>query len=540
MLENLPPWPTVALVRREMLVLSRSGRLFGLLAAMTALLALAAVFILITSSATNASMAQFARRLFRTQFFFLWMAALVAVPGMAATGMITERKHDCFPLLYTTLIPPGWIVWSKVLAVVGMFAMLFTGCLPFNGLVYFFAGVEVATFFQGALVLFSLALGTASIGMYASSKAPDHGRALYHTGAAIVAMLLLPSVAVLAGRIAGVPSAFLEWVNTMQFGNAYGVVSSGIPNWRPPLAFAASQCVIAAAALFLARRRILPDRTGWKEHLRNRLPAIRGQRRPAKQRAPIADRQSPIAAKDIWANPLANGYRRYVLGFFGLVTGFVLTLPMYATGAMGMRGPGGDFVNIERYIFFIILPPMVAAMLAAEREHDTFDSLRMTLLDGTDFIRGKLWGAWRVIMPFVSGIIGGKVLFFVVSRVTRQLGSGHLAVVDVLVTVAAMLITVHAVFSFSLYSVRSRGSAPATVILSYVSVLANWVVCSIVYYVLIGLPFAILAAGPGYGAPIFEILAPILFYVPLFLMALLNRHWASQWVQLELKATQSG
>lgn len=314
MIQDWPPSPAFALVRREVLVLARNPRLFGLMAAMATVLALAALVIFAFQSMRSGQMAGFARSTFRTQFFLLYAAALFVVPAMAAATVVHERKQDCFPLLYTTLIPPGWILWSKVIALLALYTGLYAGVLPFTGLIYFFAGVEPLSLVQGALVSFGLALGTASIGILASASAKDHSRALSYTGLGVILMLCVPWILRVALGLLGVPQP--DWLALIGPGRAYNVVHSGLPDWTPPLMFAAYQLGIACCCLALARRHIVPRERVTPLRVLGGIPQGLPWKRP-RPFVPIPDGQNPIMAKDLRASEFSRGLGPWVLGIFG-------------------------------------------------------------------------------------------------------------------------------------------------------------------------------------------------------------------------------
>ena len=512
--QERPPSPAFALVRREMLVLSRNQGLFGLLAAMTGILVLATVVLLLWTSSTNAAMANFARNLYRTQFFLLFATALIVVPGAAAASMVSERRQDCFSLLYTTLIPPAWIVWSKALALTGLFAGLFIGVLPFSGLVYFFAGVETAALFHSAIVLFSLALGTAGIGLLASSYANDHGRALYLAGVGVTAMVLFPlTLRVIVQNLPLPPMAWLEYLDPV---HAYSAVSSGMAEWTSSLAFATYEFGVAAVTLLLARDHVLPEHANWKERIGRRI-ALPAPRTRVPRIRDIGDGQNPIAAKDHLMSSLARGYRPYALGLFGVAAGSFLSIPNYLTA--GAAGFGSS--SMAGTIVSIVLPPIMAIQFMAEREQDMWDPLRCTLLSGRDVVWGKLQGAWLVLRPLILGVAAGELALYILAYLTGVFPGALPNVLSVALGIVGLLLSTGTTAIFSLFGAAHRQSMTAAIVMAYVASFLLPMLASIPFSMLMLVVYA--AGGPntfgngnaqllGLTAILFNVLLAALIY----------------------------
>jgi hypothetical protein len=471
MSQDWTPSPAIALVKREVLVLARNPRLFGLMATMATVLAVAALVILSWRRMGPGQMAGFAKGTFQTQFFLLYAAALVVVPTMAAATVVHERKQDCFPLLYTTLIPPGWIMWSKVIALLALYAGLYAGVLPFTGLIYFFAGVEPLSLIQGALVSFSLALGTASIGVLASATAKDHSRALSHTGLGVILMLCVPWAMRVSLTLLGAPEQ--AWLALIGPGRAYSVVSSGLPDWTPPLAFSAYQLVIACCCLALARRHIVPrERVRplrvWTE-MTQRLPWKRP--RPF---APIPDGQNPIAAKDLRSSDFSRGIGPWLLGLLGIGIG--------GAGQFSGQTLGLDSSGFEFYPLLIIIPSLAASLLVTERDQDMLGSLGMTLLTGKDIVMGKIAGIQRILRPFIWGALVSRAvvyLGFVLVDLRHGPSAMGLNPMPLLHGYAELFLCIYAMPRFALQGAASRSAPLATTFASYGYLILIWVIVGI-------------------------------------------------------------
>ncbi len=464
------PSPAFALVRRELLVLARNPRLFGLMAGMAAVLALAALISLSFISMRHGQMAEFARSIFGTQFFLLYAAALIVVPAMAAAAIVHERKQDCYPLLLTTLIPPGWIVWSKLIALLSLYTGLYAGVLPFTGIIYFFAGVEPLALLQGALVSFSLALGTASIGLLASASAKDHSRAMYHTGLGVLCMLLLPWAARVVLEVLGQPR--MGWLQSIGPFSAYAAVSSGLPDWRPPLTFALYQGCVACFCLVLARRSVVPRRADYGQ----RLPTAflnRLRWRPTYQFRSISDAQNPVAAKDFRASDFSRGVGPWLLGALGLATG---SLGYFITHTF----PEQLAPLLEFYLFIVIIPAVISSLVLKEHQDNMFGSLGVTLLTGKDIARGKVTAALRILRSLIAGLVLGRLATYCAFALWGVLASGprgafgDLNPLPLLLSLVDLFLCLLVLPKLALVGATASSSALGATFSSYGSMLVYW------------------------------------------------------------------
>lgn len=471
-----PPSPTYTLVRRELLLLARNPQLFGAMTALATLLAFTAFVILPWGNGTNASMAAFSQSTFRTQFFLLYTAALTIMPTLAAAAVVHERNQECFPLIYISLIPPGWIVWSKFIALMSLYGLVYAGILPFTGLIYFFAGVEQLSLIQGALVSFSLAAGTASIGLLASALARDHSRAVYLTMLGVAIMFLFPwSVQATLG-LAGQPTwGWLDWIGPV---NAYNTVFSGLPDWRPTLGFAAYQASIALGALTLARHQILPRRDDDVMGVRYSVTRWIPQRR-ARRFSSFPDGINPVAIKDYRGSSFARGLTPWLLGVLGVCTGSYGYFNTYS--AWSILG-----LSLDSFVLVALLPPLMTSLVMAERGQDMLISLRMTALTANEISLGKITAGVQILRPLVLGAIIGKGIIYaglavgIVPSFPVPGGWNHLNPLPLMAGTAELLINMYIFPRLSLRGAVSQSGPLAATFSSYISIFVALSFASIV------------------------------------------------------------
>lgn len=384
---------TWTVIRRELLTNLRSWKSLVLLLLLLGVLYYVAFGSLDKTAGNAYAAAMDMPIIFNVQIGLLLFAAMSIVPATAAVSLNREQSEGSYDLLLTTLIPPYCIAFGKLLSVLLLFLLTATALLPFTGLVYFFAGVDVYRFFQAAIVILSVALANASLGLWASSHFEAASRAIFVTvglsiivngglplllgwwfSSRILMMMLTPFALLMPSTAMGA-----DW-------SAYGL-------------FALYQASVAGVAFLLTLYKLSRFR------LLRPLQSIARPRiltRPLGTYTLISDWANPIAIREAWANRLAHGRSGKVL--------FVSVLLVY--GYLILRFSGGRNVEVlpavtayvERLVLLIVLPPFVAISWAREQETTTWDMLRLTLLKPRDVLIGKIGGLLRVVWPVLGPV----------------------------------------------------------------------------------------------------------------------------------------
>ncbi len=90
-------------------------------------------------------------------------------PALTAGGISSEREHQTYDILRTTLLSPGALVMGKFLSGL-MFLLLMLFCaLPLQSLAFLFGGVAVEEFLIALIVLVVTAITFCAVGIFFSS-----------------------------------------------------------------------------------------------------------------------------------------------------------------------------------------------------------------------------------------------------------------------------------------------------------------------------------------------------------------------------------
>src|SRR5690349_9807397 len=72
----------------------------------------------------------------------LFFAAIVLLPGYAATAIVVERETDTYDLLSLTLTRPTFIVLGKLISSLAYFLLILVAVLPCIGTTMFLVGID--------------------------------------------------------------------------------------------------------------------------------------------------------------------------------------------------------------------------------------------------------------------------------------------------------------------------------------------------------------------------------------------------------------
>lgn len=143
----------------------------------------------------------------------VWLELLVVsfvAPALTAGGISSEREHQTYDLLRTTLLPARSLVLGKFLSGLVFILLLLFAALPLHSLAYLIGGVSSQELWIAALVLVVTASAFCAAGIFFSSLV---ARTLVSTvlayGVAIMLVFGLPLLAlILAGLVSSAVGGF--------------------------------------------------------------------------------------------------------------------------------------------------------------------------------------------------------------------------------------------------------------------------------------------------------------------------------------------
>jgi ABC-type transport system involved in multi-copper enzyme maturation permease subunit len=408
------PSLTLSIVKRELLTGLRSWKSFILLLALLAVLYGTAVFAMDAASENYIFMASVMQGLFFLQTMAAAVIVFAVIPALAAVSINGERQEENYDLLLTTLITPRRIVLGKFAAVLIRTSLIAIAALPFTGLVYFYAGVDVESFFGAMAFLVPAALCNTGIGLWCSNLLARPARSIFLTFGIIV--LLAGLIPVCAGL----------YYNLSVFRHAEPFVS--IAAWiarNPVAAYVLYQLTLGALflldALYDLRHVLNPFR------LVTRLGRVvregsspSGMRTPRVPMVTIPDGANPLGCKDLCGSALR--FRP------AAVAAFIITTTAYGVFVAWILWEETELLVaigvFERIALLVLVPPMAAVLMVKERDEINFDMLRMSLLRPGDLVAGKILGLLRLLKPVLlaAALCKTLVVLMVVFLIARRNG----------------------------------------------------------------------------------------------------------------------
>lgn len=472
-----------AILRRELVTLLRTRQ------AAAAQLGLALAFALViglrwpTESRVGLTGGE-ARQVLTVFGYGLLTSILLLVPAFPATSIVRERVQGTLALLLNTPLTPWSIYFGKLLAALGLVAVLLAMTAPAAAACYALGGVslerEIGPLY---IVLFLAAVQVSVLGLFVSSYAGSSDAALRVTYGLVVVLavaVLGPYVLLQGGE--GWATAAAGWVRCLSpvpaVMDVLGHGDVGLQGLSAGTGAAARYALLAGVVslvLMLATVR----RLGGRPLDRSRPPGVMTDERPARQRLWrrllfLVDPQRRTGAIGPWTNAvMVKEFRTRPFGrshwtFRLLALCAVASLALSSVAVLGVLDWGVETVGsvmvfLQMALLVLLAPSLASGLISAERETGGWQLLQSTPLRPGAILRGKLLSAvWPLLLVLGATLPGYVVMVAIQPELARQ-------VVRVLVCLG--LTAVFAVLLGAAVSSLFRRTAVATTV-AYVALLA--------------------------------------------------------------------
>ena len=429
-----PTFPSLALIKRELLTSLRQRRTYMLMLACTTIVFFTFIFFLVAVDFEPRQLSMAARAAF-TGLVWLWgIVAVLFLPPLSAVSICVEKQQGSYDMLWCTLVRPWGVIAAKMANVLVIFLCVVFACLPVVGVLFFFVGVDWQEFlFTFSLVCF-VAAGCTAGGLLCSAF-------FYRTLPALVSSYILAMFYIglpqLMLLILGAEVFNLErhwrWIYDMAeatfslwcpFAALAVLTDTGrLPNMS--FAFVALYHLVCILVLSCLTRRIVlraprPMRVDSKEVIDD-TEVLRVRRRtfpfylidPQRRRKAIPDGRNPMYAKEVYCGLLARPTLRirtfyvclllaFPVGLFGAVENWhVVVEPAYIT------------FWVLSFPLVILAPIVMAHALPKEHELGNMDMLRASLLSPAQILFGKLFSGALALFPMLLGALSGLLIMFI-------------------------------------------------------------------------------------------------------------------------------
>jgi ABC-type transport system involved in multi-copper enzyme maturation permease subunit len=195
---------------------------------------------------------------------------------------------------------------------------------------------------------------------------------------------------------------------------------------------------------------------------------------------------NPVIMKELRGR--MRGRQAFVLltVYLGLIALFIVMIYNTVFGIAGVSfNPGdrqiagkvifGTVVLLELLLLSFIAPGLTAGAITAERERQTFDLLRTTLLSASSLVLGKLGSAFGYLLLLILTALPIQSLAFLLGGV----GLGEMVVSSVMLIVTAIFFCTLGLF----FSSFMKRTLPAT-ISSYAAILGSFLVLIMLFFLI--------------------------------------------------------
>jgi hypothetical protein len=447
------PPPSWALIRRDFIGELRQRRSFAL-----AVLVVGICILLVSVGWPRTSVriqdaGRYARDLFGLFGVVHLVAATVLPPGLAALAFASERRQETLDQLRLSLISPLGLVLAKLLASVGLVALLFVATLPALGVQMLLVGVALSQVVSLIVVVLATAFMTGAVGLLCAVVfrrplvalvASYIGVVLVHGGWIYVVMIPFILLYFLLGeepmeilfrlfeRLVGRPfiDGFARLLARGLVGPYEAIWGSAGASVDIVLAAAGYRGLVGALCILIAVRilrkpekplRVPKERpiddavVLWER--RHRFPYYLVD--PLRRREPIADTANPILVRELRHG---LGMRLHVVFRLFMVTTLIVGLMAlwwsWPSGGLNRYGSTQkEGMTILILLTIIVVQVLAANVITKEREYGNLGLLRMTLLTPYDVFRGKVAAGLVTLSPFLLALLVAGTPVFILALV---------------------------------------------------------------------------------------------------------------------------
>jgi ABC-type transport system involved in multi-copper enzyme maturation permease subunit len=338
--------------------------------------------------------------------------AMIMAPAVLAGSLAGEKERGSIGLLLTTRVNSADIVLGRLAGRLSQVAMIEMAAVPALLMIASMAGLDWVLTLSLLALPAGLALGGGGIALGASAISRRGRDALLFVYLVEILFLLSPLLATWGG----------PWIGVL---SPYHTISSltGEDNPWPSLATAGAWAALGILGLVLASWRLRPSCLSEGDDARSRKRAKR------RGWVPPMDDERPMLWKELYIERVGT------LGRAGRWIGGLLVLWLTVGSlALGACVAWGYFHPVDSswadwaiqqssiwyggsamFIGFLIqwaIGLRAAVTISSERERGTWDALLTSPLEGTEIVRGKLWGSlWALKWLVGSALLAWTITF---------------------------------------------------------------------------------------------------------------------------------
>lgn len=438
----LTPSPTLALLRRDLLLHMRRTRALVL---MLVFLVLVSLIILVNwpkGEVVWGMLGYTSRGIVTAGIISTFAAAVILVPGLAAGAIVSERDRRTWETLTLTLVRPSGMVAAKVLSSSGFFLLYVFAVIPVLSAIFFLIGVDWIQLWLSLVVILATSVTCGCIGVACGVlfHQPLKALALSYVGMLVVLgapLLVLQLAFAVVIQLRGTPGPLFigpSWLGLSALVTLVATMESGfggsIVQWN--LTYQAGLALVAlllawwrmrkpAAPPAVTRLRSIDDpaELRWR---RRKFPFYLVD--PLRRRASIADNVNPVYAKERYWGAFTlgpTGVRTVVAAC--LTSNIIHLLVDFSGSSEELAYFCAASVIIHGILLCIAIPVLFAGVYAREFELRNADAIRSTLLSPRDIVDGKYRATRRIVILLIGCCVYSQLPFIASALVVVDTGA---------------------------------------------------------------------------------------------------------------------
>jgi hypothetical protein len=325
-----------------------------------------------------------------------FLLLFLITPALTASALSEEKAKGMLLDLFTTSLTSAEILGGKLLVRSVRAAEVVLPSLPILVVVGGYSGMPLAAFAALLLVSLLVIVGLGALGLLCAVEDK-------HTSGALLRAYALVGLGALAVRVIPLPA--LDPLETLT------AASGHIAPWATARHLGAATLAwlaVAGVCFGVAVWRLRPDG----------LRQLHGTGAKVSARAPNRSEvgDDPIRWKEYHIEGLAPLplFRRVPRALGVLAVGAVASASVCWHFYFGSRLQAESLI-LQGIVFVfaatLLVTVRAAGAVTGERERDTWDSLRLTPLEGREFIDGKLRGIFDSVLPYYAAYTVPSLLF---------------------------------------------------------------------------------------------------------------------------------
>lgn len=418
------------ILRREFVGLMREQRTVALQCALAVALTLLIALRWPTESRMALSGSR-AQELFRLLAYGLLGAVLLVLPVFPATSLVQERRRGTLALLLNTPLGPWRIYAGKLLAILGLAAMMLVITAPAVAACYALGGIAFTSGVLAVYVILGLAALQCTVwGLLVSTQAATADAAVRWTygGVLVGSVVSLTPYYFFVGaagpigdvvdwvRCASPFAALMETLGAADIGGR-GVASPQHLFERFVLLSLAGSAVCALWTISRLNHTLFDRARSTGTIVDDQHLAYRLFRRmvflvdPGRRSGAIGTFVNPVMIKEFrcrrfgrlhWLLRLIAGCAVLSLALSILTTTRTIDWDVATIGAI--------LVLLQVVLLVVLTPSLTAGLISNERETGGWELLQMTPLSVGQIVRGKLLSAWLTLLLVLCATLPGYVV----------------------------------------------------------------------------------------------------------------------------------